>query len=85
MTMSREAKAGHEMILKGQWPTPEFQHPRLRAEAKASRGTAQMTTAEYATHKMGRMADRVSPSLVREAKAEAQIRARRAAGRTRRG
>lgn len=85
MTMKRTEKASHEMILKGQKPAPEFQSPKLRTAAKASRGSAQMTPAEYATYYMGREHGRVSPSIIREGKAAEQIKARRSAGRSRKG
>jgi hypothetical protein len=80
MTMSRKTKAGHlEVLASGQ--TPNFQSPTLIAKL---RGRKQMSTKEYQEHRMGRHHGRVPAEGIRAGKAEAKIKAQRAAGRTRR-
>lgn len=49
--MKRSEKATHQRdMAKG----VEFESPKLRREAKADRGHARMTAAEYMQHRMGR-------------------------------
>lgn len=77
MTMKRTAKREHEMILKGQAPAPEFQSPKLRARARAERGTTQMSPAEYAVHRMHRGPAGQPASATRAANAATKLQAQR--------
>lgn len=55
--MTRNAKATAQQGMARQadgFTTTQFQAPKLRAAAKADRGHARMTPAEYATHRLGR-------------------------------
>lgn len=79
MTMSRETKTEHQTILQT-GATPNFQSPTIIARLM---GRRQMTTTEYREHRMGRHHGRVPAEGVRASKAEAQIKDRRARGRTR--
>lgn len=77
MTMKRNEKRGHEMVLKGQAPAPEFQAPKLRAAARAERGTTQMSPAEYAVHRMHRGPAGRPASATRAENATTKIQAQR--------
>lgn len=78
MTMKRSEKRGHEEVLKGRAPAPEFQSPKLRTKARAERGTTQMSPAEYAVHRMHRGPAGQPASATRAANATTKIQSQRA-------
>lgn len=57
MTMKRSEKAKALAAAKPEadgYTGTQFQHPRMRREAQATRGHARMTPAEYAAARLGR-------------------------------